>query len=196
MAVRCPGKSEPRAILAAVTAAPSHAARPALLWWPLALLLALLLADQALKGWALAALTPGAAPLPVVPGLLSWQLTFNTGAAWSLLAGSALPLAFLRAAVGLGLGVWLTLRGRTLTPLARLALTLIAAGALGNAIDGFRYGHVVDMLYSPALSAVTLALNAGRFPIFNIADSAVVLGALLLLLDSLRPARRPTPRPR
>lgn len=166
------------------------APRPTPLWWPLALLLALFAADQALKGWALAALTPGAAPVPFVPGLLEWQLTFNTGAAWSLLAGSALPLAFLRAAVGLGLAVWLTLRGRTVGPLARFALTLIAAGALGNAVDGFRYGHVVDMLHSPLLSGVTLALNAGRFPIFNIADSAVVIGAILLLVDSLIPARR------
>lgn len=190
MAAAPGGKSEPQAILAAVTPSAPDATRPTVLWWPLALLLALLLADQLLKGWALAALTPGAAPLPFVPGLLEWQLTFNTGAAWSLLAGSAVPLAFLRAAVGLGLGVWLVLRGRTVGPLARFALTLIAAGALGNAVDGFRYGHVVDMLHSPLLSGITLALSAGRFPIFNIADSAVVLGATLLLVDSLIPARR------
>lgn len=153
-------------------------------------MLALLLADQALKFWAVDALTQGQPPIPFVPGLLGWQLTFNTGAAWSMFAGSALPLALLRGAVGLAVMGWMVAAGRRVGPLARLSFALIAAGALGNAIDGLRLGHVVDMLHSPLLSQFTRAINGSEFPIFNIADSCVVLGAILLLVDSFVPARR------
>ena len=157
-------------------------------WAPLLLALLLILADQALKAWALANLQLGAPAIPFIPGLLSWQLTFNTGAAWSLFSGGALPLALLRLAVGLGILVYLFARPQ---PRA-LAVTLafIAAGAIGNSIDGLRAGRVTDMFASPALSAVTRALRSGEFPIFNVADSCVVLGTLALLILSFIPQKR------
>jgi signal peptidase II len=163
--------------------------RPFSVWVPLLIAALLIAADQALKAWALTNLTYGADPLPFLPGLLEWQLTFNTGAAWSLLAGSAVPLAVARLLVGVGLLAYLTLRpqARFLT----VALSVIAAGAIGNAIDGLRSGKVTDMLHAPPLSAVTRALNAGDFPIFNIADTWVVLGTLLLLLASFVGERKP-----
>lgn len=163
--------------------------RPAPLWFPLLLAAAVILADQALKAWALANLTYGAAAIPVIPGLLDWQLTFNTGAAWSLFSGSAQPLAALRLLVGLGIFVYLWKRPqpRFLTTV----LALIAAGAIGNSIDGLTNPQgVVDMLHSPALSAVTRAINGTLFPIFNIADMCVVGGTLLLLIASFLPERK------
>lgn len=134
-------------------------------WVPLLTVVVLVVADQALKAWALAHLTYGAAPVPFLPGVLDWQLTFNTGAAWSLFSGSAVPLALARLAVGVGLILYVLLRppGRFLS----VVLSVIAAGAIGNTIDGLRFGRVTDMLHAPPLSAVTRALGAGDFPIFN-----------------------------
>ncbi|WP_442877240.1 signal peptidase II [Deinococcus sp. YIM 134068] len=151
-------------------------------WVPLLIAAVLVAADQALKAWALANLTYGAAPIPFLPGLLDWQLTFNTGAAWSLFSGSAVPLAIARLMVGVGLLVYVMVRpqNRFLT----VVLSMIAAGAIGNTIDGLRQGRVTDMLHAPPLSAITRALGAGDFPIFNIADSCVVVGTLLLLVAS------------
>ena len=106
-------------------------------------------------------------------------------------------VALMRAAVGLGLVVFLLRRAQP-TGYA-VALSLIAGGALGNAIDGLNAGRVTDMLASPALSAVTRALGQGDFPVFNLADVWVVGGVLLLLFVSVREDRRrgqvPAPSP-
>lgn len=157
-------------------------------WIPLLLAALLVGADQWLKAWARGHLNLGDPALPFVPGLLSWQLTYNTGAAWSLLAGATVPLAALRLLVGLGILGYLFWRPQPRS--LGLILALIAAGAIGNTIDGLRYGQVTDMLYSPALSTITGLLHAGTFPIFNVADSCVVGGTLLLLLGSLVSERR------
>ncbi|WP_425148397.1 signal peptidase II [Deinococcus sp.] len=157
-------------------------------WIPLALAALLVCADQALKAWARSHLSYGAAPIPFLPGLISWQLTYNTGAAWSLFSGSSVVLAVLRLLVGMGILAYLFLRPQP--RMMALVLGLIAAGAIGNTLDGLALGRVTDMLYSPALSLVTRALRAGSFPIFNIADSCVVLGTLLLIVLSFVPDRR------
>lgn len=170
------------------SAAPASAHRRWPLWFPLLLAALLIVADQLLKSWALNNLVYQAPPVPVIPLLLDWVLTFNTGAAWSMFSNSALPLAALRLLVGLGLLGYLVLR-----PQARhlsTVLTMIAAGAIGNAIDGLTKGQVTDMIHMPLLSSVTNALGAGDFPIFNLADVYVVLGTLTLLLLSLREDRR------
>lgn len=159
------------------------------LWFPAALALLLIALDQWLKAWAVAHLQVGQPPVPAVPGLVEWVLTYNTGAAWSMFSGGARILAVGRLLVGLGILFYLYLK-----PQARLltvCLTLIAAGAVANAIDGVRVGQVTDMIHSPALSAVTRAINGSQFPIFNIADSCVVGGTLLLLLSSFWPERKP-----
>ena len=158
--------------------------RPLAAWVPLLIAGLLLVADQLLKAWALANLTEGTPAVPFVPGLISWVLTFNTGAAWSLLSGSALPLALGRLLVGLGILAYVVFRPQQRA--LSIVLAMIAAGAIGNAIDGLRLGRVTDMISSPALSAVTRAIKAGEFPIFNIADSCVVVGTILLVLLSLR----------
>lgn len=155
---------------------------------PLILFFALLLLDQLVKFWAMANLEEGSLR-EFLPGLLSLTLTYNTGAAWSLLSGAALPLALGRLAVGVGLLVYLLRRAQP--PVLTVSLSLIAAGAVGNAIDGLRQGRVTDMFYSPLLSSVTRALRQGEFPIFNVADSCVVVGVLLLLIASFWPSSKP-----
>lgn len=142
--------------------------------------------DLALKSWARAEL-PGEVR-SWLPGILDLTLTYNTGAAWSLFSGSALPLALVRGAVGLALVAFLARRP---CPSGQaVALSLIAGGALGNALDGLSAGRVTDMLASPALSRVTRALGQGDFPVFNLADVCVVGGVLLLLLVSVVQDRR------
>ncbi|WP_291423997.1 signal peptidase II [Deinococcus sp.] len=151
-------------------------------WFPAALFVLLIAADQWLKSWALAHLHAGQPPVPFLPGLLGWVLTFNTGAAWSMFSGSARLLAVGRILVGLAIVAYVYLRPQT--RFMTVVLTMIAAGAVGNSIDGLRAGQVTDMLYSPLLSSVTRAINGSEFPIFNLADSYVVLGTLLLLVGS------------
>ncbi|WP_261663091.1 signal peptidase II [Deinococcus sp. Marseille-Q6407] len=157
-------------------------------WFPIALAALLIIADQALKAWAVNNLVYQAPPVPAIPLLLEWVLTFNTGAAWSMFSNSALPLAALRLLVGLGLlgYLWARPQVRWLTTV----LGMIAAGAIGNAIDGLVRGQVTDMIDMPLLSLISNALHAGDFPIFNLADVYVVLGTLSLLLLSLREDRR------
>ncbi|MGY3229808.1 signal peptidase II [Luteibacter sp. HA06] len=136
--------------------------------------------DQLTKWWALRALQPAETPHPVIPGILNWTLTFNTGAAFSFLADSAgwqrWFFVLLAVAISGTLSVWLsrTPRGdwRTAAPLA-----LIVGGALGNVIDRLHAAKVTDF--------IQVFLGSYPFPVFNVADSAISVGAVSMILFSL-----------
>lgn len=138
-----------------------------------------IVADQIVKAFVLAHLEPYV-PVPVIPGLLNWTLAFNTGAAFSFLADQQgwqrWFFAILAIAITAVLTAWLrrTPRGdwRTALPLA-----LVIGGALGNLIDRLRFGHVVDF--------IQVYYRDWAFPSFNIADSAISVGAVLLVFFSL-----------
>ncbi len=98
----------------------------------------------------------------------------NTGAAWGILAAYQLPLIIFRVILILGLFVYLFYFNYHLS--SQLPLILIIAGAIGNVLDFFMYGHVVDMLH--------FVLWGYDFPIFNLADSAISIGILSLCLLS------------
>jgi signal peptidase II len=123
--------------------------------------------------------------LHVLP-VLDITLMFNTGAAFSFLADSSGWQKWLFTGLALVVGgailVWLRrLRSRSQALLC-CSLTLILGGALGNVIDRLRIGHVVDFI----------SVHWGReyyFPAFNVADSAITVGAVLLLLDAWRESR-------
>lgn len=114
----------------------------------------------------------------VIPGFLNWTLAFNTGAAFSFLANAdgwqRWLFAILAIGISLILAFWLarTPRGdwRNAVPLA-----LIIGGALGNLIDRLRLGHVVDFIH-------VHYRHEWNYPAFNIADSAICVGAVLLIL--------------
>jgi signal peptidase II len=113
--------------------------------------------------------------------VLDFTLMHNTGAAFSLLAGASgwqrwffIGLAFTVSAV-LMVWIWRTPRGEKLLP---LSLSLILGGALGNVIDRIVHGYVVDFIHAH--------WGAAYFPAFNIADSAITIGAGLLILDAFR----------
>ena len=132
------------------------------------------LADQLSKAWALNHLS-GAGVQPLLPGLLELQLVFNTGAAFSMLTGNTMLLGLVSAAVAIALVVWIQTAG-PLRRLQWLGLGLLLGGAIGNGLDRWRLGQVVDFL----------ALVPIRFPVFNLADVAINLAVAALVLDWLR----------
>lgn len=152
--------------------APPNRARRA---WLLAT--AVLILDQASKHWALQHLGPGIIQ-PLVPGLLQLQRVANTGAAFSLFSGNAAMLGLISALASLGVAGWLLLR-----PPAGLwtglAAGFLLGGTVGNGLDRWRLGWVVDFL----------ELVPVRFPIFNVADVAINLAVLCFLIDLIRPSR-------
>jgi signal peptidase II len=134
-----------------------------------------LLLDQISKDWALANLASGRAQ-PLLPGLLQLQRVSNTGAAFSLLTEAPALLALVSAVVTVGLLGWILWRPpRTLWN--GLAVGLLLGGALGNGIDRWRHGAVVDFLEFVPI----------HFPIFNLADVAINLAVACFLIDLLRP---------
>lgn len=136
--------------------------------------------DQLTKTWALRALADG--PIESI-GSLQFQLLYNTGAAFSMGSGKGLGpwVSVLAIVVVVGLSLGYTSRFR----LGAISAGLIAGGAIGNLIDrafrgdaGFLHGAVVDFI------------DLQWWPVFNIADACIVVGAGLLVLTSLRaPAR-------
>lgn len=151
---------------------------------PLLLAALLITADQATKWWAKASFADGGS----LELGLGFRFTFvrNTGAAFGLLrdldltigsvaVDGTLLLGLLSAAVSLVLAWYLLRRGRHLTPLPRLALTLVLAGAAGNMIDRLALGYVIDFIH--------FRQGGFDFPVFNLADSLVVAGGALLFLS-------------
>ena len=119
--------------------------------------------------------------VPVIDGLFSFTLAYNPGAAFSFLAGAGgwQRWFFIAVAVVVSvvLLVWLARlpRSKRLEP---IALALILGGAIGNVYDRIVHGHVVDFI-------LVHWQQSWFFPAFNIADSAISVGAVLLILDML-----------
>jgi signal peptidase II len=149
----------------------------ALIWLALSALVIAL--DQLTKYFAVELLEPYKAQA-VIPGVLNWTLAYNAGAAFSFLhdAGGWQRWLFtvLAIAVSAVLVIWLrrTDRGewRTALPLA-----LVIGGALGNLIDRARFGQVTDF--------IEVYYQQWSWPAFNVADSAISVGAVLLILFGL-----------
>jgi len=161
---------------------PREPSRRTLRW--LWLSLAVIVADQVTKRAILAAFRPGE-DLPLT-SFASLVLAFNKGAAFSFLAGEDGWQRWLFAAIAIAACVamaWLLRRGGSALFCAGLAL--IIGGALGNLYDRLVLGHVVDFLL--------VHYRGWYFPAFNVADSAITIGAAALIVDSFldrRPADR------
>lgn len=119
-----------------------------------------------------------------ITGFFNLVLTYNKGAAFSFLASASGWQAHFLTAVGLAASLFiLYLLGRHgHQRLFSLALALILGGAIGNVIDRIAYGHVIDFL--------DFHVGGWHWPAFNVADSAIVGGAMLLVLDELLRVRR------
>ncbi len=151
----------------------NRANKPRLALAGLLLLVALL--DQASKAWMVALLAEGGSR-PLLPGVFQLTLTYNTGAAFSLLREHPQWLTLLTGLIFAGLVAY-AFRPRQALPAERWALALILGGALGNLIDRLRLGKVVDFLDVVAI----------HYPVFNLADSFIFCGVAWLVLIHLRP---------
>ncbi|WP_135257210.1 signal peptidase II [Thermus caldilimi] len=136
--------------------------------------------DQILKLWALENLSP--VPRPFLGDFLYLTLVKNTGAGFGLLEGRAFLLGWL--SLGVGTLLLYLLARRRYAFWQTLALSLITVGALGNGIDRLGRGFVVD--YLDLGTSIPLVAT---FPVFNLADVCVTVGAALLLLAPRRKHR-------
>lgn len=115
--------------------------------------------------------------------IFNLTLMHNTGAAWSFLAGASgwqrWVFIALALAVSVGLILWLRYLPRTQHRWRAAALSLVLGGALGNVIDRIWHGYVVDF--------IQVHYHGWYFPAFNLADSAITIGAAILILEGLLP---------
>lgn len=138
--------------------------------------------DQGSKAWARGALPP-ARSQPVIAGYWDWQLEENPGAAFSTFpdGGARLLLSAVAIAAVAGIG-YLASRTRRDQRVLRVAYAMIAGGALGNLVDRVGHGTVTDFVRWHA--------NDHMWPVFNLADAALVIGVALLVADGLIISRR------
>ena len=168
----------PEAVPGAAAARVAARRRPRLELW---LALALIIADQVSKA-AIRAYIPLYDSVEVIPGLLNLTHALNTGAAFGFLdrldfAYKAVVVAVL-ATSALAAIVFYAITLGSETRLSRLALTLVVAGAIGNLIDRVVAGAVVDF--------VDFYVGTWHFWAFNVADTCISSGAVLLIFDMLR----------
>jgi len=140
-----------------------------------AIVLGVVVADQVTKVWAVRQLAD--APVAIVGDDVSFELTRNTGSAFSLFQAFTPMLAFI--AIGVAVLLVREVR-RSRDTLMIVGLSLVLGGALGNLTDrlfrspGFLKGAVVDFVH------------VGRFPTFNVADAAITIGAALIVIWAIR----------
>lgn len=151
--------------------------------WPLALIPVIMVADQLTKLWvlstpqfnALACLhDPRACGSIVLPGPIDFSMVWNRGMSYGMFQSEGIGrwiLSFIMLAIALGFLRWLlSAKGWLL----KLSLALVIGGAFGNLIDRVRFGAVIDFINAGAL----------HFPwVFNVADAAISVGAVLLFAD-------------
>ncbi len=145
----------------------------------LALAAILVIADQVTKLMILSRFSPGESLM--VTSFFNLVLVYNKGAAFSFLASAAgwqTPLLVAISLIAIAIVGWMLWRN----PSRRLldaGLTLILGGAIGNLIDRIAYGKVVDFLH--------FHLYGWNYPAFNVADSAITVGAVILIIESFLP---------
>jgi signal peptidase II len=160
---------------------------PRRLHWLLLISAVIIFLDRLTKTWVTLHIPIGGA-IPVIPRVLRITHWTNEGAAFSLFANSASPQAVRWVLICFSLlaalmVLFLLVRLGDRFTFTTVALALVFAGALGNVHDRIAYGSVVDF--------IEVHIFSYHWPDFNIADSSVVTGACLLLLDSLRHKKTP-----
>ncbi len=128
--------------------------------------------DQISKVWVVNTLS-AAGDIPVINGVVHWHYAENTGAAFSMMNNvNWFPVfvAVVAGLVSLSAIIYTFTRKHKMHYLEAISLGLIIGGAIGNQIDRLRFGYVLDFIYVKLIN----------FAIFNIADAALVVGAILL----------------
>lgn len=148
---------------------------------PLAVIVGL---DQMTK-WYISSTMPLHASYPVIDGFFNITYIRNPGAAFGFLANAA-PLfrsvfLIVVSAAAIGMILWFLARDRSAGAMLVSSLSLITGGAAGNLIDRVRFGDVVDFL--------DVYVGTWHWPAFNVADSAISVGAVLLVVEMFRRKR-------
>jgi len=149
-----------------------------------------LVADQVTKAWATASLKP-VIYIEVIPGFFRLSYATNRGVAFSLFADSEFDIRWILSAVSLAAAIFVLAyfkRAPADKPWLNVSLTLLLAGIIGNMIDRVRLGEVVDFIELHWRDLYS-------WPTFNIADSAICVGAVLLALEMLREEKAARARP-
>ena len=156
---------------------------PRIAWAAYGFALVIILLDQLTKYWMLDGLSlREVGRVAVLPPILNFSYVENTGVSFGLFGGGGArwALSVFSVLVAIGLAFW-ALQAKRRTLIA--AIGLVIGGAIGNAIDRIQYGYVVDFIDFS---------GTGVFPwVFNVADSAITVGILLLILDSVMSERKP-----
>lgn len=162
--------------------------RARLLPW-LLIALAIVIADQLTKTYIVERFAYG--QVQVVTSFFNLTRHHNPGAAFSFLAGASGWQRWFFTGIGVVAAIFIVwmLRSHGQQRLFAWALTLILGGAVGNVVDRLIHGYVVDFLQL-RFSLLEPIFHGGYFPTFNIADSAITLGAVLLILDEILRVRR------
>jgi signal peptidase II len=126
-----------------------------------------------------------------VTGFFNLVRAHNTGAAFSFLAGASGWQRWFFVGLGVAASVFIVwmIRGNPNQHLFCFAVSMIMGGALGNVVDRLLHGYVVDFLQF-RFGFLEPLFHGGYFPSFNLADSAITLGAMCLILDEIRRLRR------
>ena len=156
---------------------------PRIAWAAYGFALAVIVLDQLSKAWILDGLSlREVGRVFVMHPVFNLSYVENTGVSFGLLGGGSARwfLSLFSVVVAAGLAWWATQADRRILI---SAIGLVIGGAIGNAIDRIRFGYVVDFLDFS---------GTGVFPwVFNIADSAITIGVVLLVLDSVLSDRKP-----
>lgn len=140
--------------------------------FPAVVSLVMLVADQVTKAMVVSYFEGNDVSVPVIKGVLSFCFVENNGAGFSILAGNTLFLIVFTA-LAMALVVYLLVSGKFRSPLSDWGFCLILSGGLGNFIDRVsRGGLVVDFIKTDFMD----------FPVFNVADICVTIGAALVIL--------------
>lgn len=117
----------------------------------------------------------GQTMMTVIPGVLDFTLVHNTGAAWGMFGDWTNGFIVIALIICIAIVVFLFFSGRSNDLFTVAACAFIFAGGLGNAIDRFVNGYVVDMIQVTFID----------YPVFNVADCAITIGVALLLISVL-----------
>lgn len=140
--------------------------------WPLLITVLVIIADQLFKHWIVTHLSLGMS-ITIIPHVLSLTNIRNNGAAWSILSGQTIFFYIITAVAVLLLGyLYIKSLQTKHSTLLRIGIALVLGGAVGNFIDRWRLKYVVDMFQ----------LDFINFPIFNIADTALTIGVILIII--------------
>jgi signal peptidase II len=159
-------------------------ARAYRLLWSIAV--AVFVSDQITKLWIVAKVpfdplhSHGGTDIEVIRGFFYIIHVGNTGAAWSMFSGRSITLAVLAAGTLIAIYFWrhtLGLRQR----LSQVCFGLLCGGIVGNLVDRLVHKHVIDF--------IDLHFGTYIYPTFNVADSAICIGVLLYLWQSMKPAK-------